>query len=278
MKNQVQHIKINNFTTELGAFVPELNLSYQVFGQDLGSAPVVLINHALTGNSVVAGEDGWWRTIVGKEKAIDTNVYTVLSFNIPGNGFDGFLIENYKDFIARDIASIFLAGLSQLEIPQLFALIGGSLGGGIAWEMVVLSSKITKHFLPIATDWKATDWLIANCQIQEQFLVNSSNPVHDARMHAMLCYRTPSSFKERFQRSKKDNSTIFNVESWLLHHGKKLQERYQLSSYKLMNQLLKTIDVTNNGEKRIEMLDKIEANIYIIGVECYFFFYAGEKK
>jgi aspartokinase/homoserine dehydrogenase 1 len=278
MKNQVQHIKINNFTTELGAFVPELNLSYQVFGQDLGSAPVVLINHALTGNSVVAGEDGWWRTIVGKEKAIDTNVYTVLSFNIPGNGFDGFLIENYKDFIARDIASIFLAGLSQLEIPQLFALIGGSLGGGIAWEMVVLSSKITKHFLPIATDWKATDWLIANCQIQEQFLVNSSNPVHDARMHAMLCYRTPSSFKERFQRSKKDNSTIFNVESWLLHHGKKLQERYQLSSYKLMNQLLKTIDVTNNGEKRIEMLDKIEANIYIIGVDSDLFFTAEENR
>ncbi|MFQ3181832.1 MAG: aspartokinase/homoserine dehydrogenase 1, partial [Polaribacter sp.] len=278
MTNKVQHIKINNFTTELGAFVPELNLSYQVFGQDLGSAPVVLINHALTGNSVVAGKDGWWHTIVGKEKAIDTNVYTVLSFNIPGNGFDGFLIENYKDFIARDIANIFLEGLSQLEIPQLFALIGGSLGGGIAWEMVVLASKITKHFLPIATDWKATDWLIGNCQIQEQFLVNSRNPVHDARMHAMLCYRTPSSFKERFQRSKKNNSTIFNVESWLLHHGKKLQERYQLSSYKLMNQLLKTIDVTNNGEKSIEMLDKIEANIYIIGVDSDLFFTAEENR
>ena len=278
MTNQLQHIKIKNFTTELGAFVPELNLSYQVFGQDLGTAPVILINHALTGNSVVAGKDGWWQTIVGKQKAIDTNVYTVLSFNIPGNGFDGFLIENYKDFIARDIAVIFLEGLSQLKISQLFALIGGSLGGGIAWEMVVLASKITKHFLPIATDWKSTDWLIANCQIQEQFLVNSSNPVHDARMHAMLCYRTPSSFKERFQRSKKDNSTIFNVESWLLHHGKKLQERYQLSSYKLMNQLLKTIDVTNNGTKRIEMLDKIEANIYIIGVDSDLFFTAEENR
>jgi aspartokinase/homoserine dehydrogenase 1 len=278
MKNQVQQIKINNFTTELGAFVPELNLSYQVFGQDLGSAPVILINHALTGNSTVAGKNGWWQTIVGKEKAINTNVYTVLSFNIPGNGFDGFLIENYKDFIARDIARIFLEGLSQLEVRQLFALIGGSLGGGIAWEMVVLASKITKHFLPIATDWKSTDWLIANCQIQEQFLVNSSNPVHDARMHAMLCYRTPSSFKERFQRSKKDNSTIFNVESWLLHHGKKLQERYQLSSYKLMNQLLKTIDVTNNGEKSIGILDKIEANIYIIGVDSDLFFTAEENR
>jgi homoserine O-acetyltransferase len=278
LKNPLQHIKIKNFTTALGASILELNLSYQVFGKELGTAPVILINHALTGTSEVAGKEGWWQAIVGEEKVIDTHVYTILSFNIPGNGFDGFLIENYKDFIARDIASIFLEGLIHLKIRQLFALLGGSLGGGIAWEMVVLNTKITKHFLPIATDWKATDWLIGNCQIQEQFLVNSSNPVHDARMHAMLCYRTPSSFKERFQRSKKENSTIFNVESWLLHHGEKLQERYQLSSYKLMNQLLKTIDVTKNGEKKIEILDQIEANIHIIGVDSDLFFTAEENR
>ena len=262
----------------MGAFISELNLSYQVFGQNLGSAPVILVNHALTGNSEVAGKNGWWQDIVGAEKAIDTNVYTILSFNIPGNGFDGFLIENYKDFIARDIATIFLEGLNQLKITELFALIGGSLGGGIAWEMMVLDNKITKHFLPIATDWKSTDWLIANCQIQEQFLVNSNNPVHDARMHAMLCYRTPESFKERFHRSKKNDSDIFDVESWLLHHGKKLQERYQLSSYKLMNQLLKSIDVTKNNEKNIEILDKIEANIHIIGVDSDLFFTAEENR
>ena len=274
----MQHIKIKNFSTETGVLIPELNLSYQVFGKELGTAPVVLINHALTGNSEVGGKNGWWKDIVGKEKAIDTTVYTVLSFNIPGNGFDEFLIDNYKDFIARDIAKLFLKGLSLLKIKQLFALIGGSLGGGIAWEMMVLNNKLTQHFLPIATDWKSTDWLIANCQIQEQFLVNSSNPVHDARMHAMLCYRTPESFKERFHRSKNEDSAIFNVESWLLHHGKKLQERYQLSSYKLMNQLLKTIDVTVGGKKDISILDQIEANIHIIGVDSDLFFTAEENR
>ena len=278
MKHPLQHIKIKNFSTETGVLIPELNLSYQVFGKELGTAPVVLINHALTGNSEVGGKNGWWKDIVGKEKAIDTTVYTVLSFNIPGNGFDEFLIDNYKDFIARDIAKLFLKGLSLLKIKQLFALIGGSLGGGIAWEMMVLNNKLTQHFLPIATDWKSTDWLIANCQIQEQFLVNSSNPVHDARMHAMLCYRTPESFKERFHRSKNEDSAIFNVESWLLHHGKKLQERYQLSSYKLMNQLLKTIDVTVGGKKDISILDQIEANIHIIGVDSDLFFTAEENR
>ena len=278
MEYQLQHLKIKDFTTESSALIEQINLSYQVFGQKLGTAPVVLVNHALTGNSHVAGNDGWWQDIVGKNKAINTDVYSILSFNIPGNGFDSFLIENYKSFIARDIAKLFLIGLKELNIEKLFALIGGSLGGGIAWEMVVLNNKITQHFIPVATDWKSTDWLIANCQIQEQFLVNSSNPVHDARMHAMLCYRTPESFKERFQRSKNEDSTIFNVESWLLHHGKKLQERYQLSSYKLMNQLLKTIDVTNGGNKNIEILDEIEANIHIIGVDSDLFFTAEENK
>ncbi len=278
MNTNLLHINIPSFITESGVQFNNIQLSYQLFGKKLGAAPVVLVNHALTGNSNVTGKDGWWGDLIGKNKAINTDNYTVLAFNIPGNGFDGFLIEDYKNFIARDIAKLFLIGLKELKINQLFALIGGSLGGGIAWEMVVLNNKLTKHFIPVATDWKSTDWLIANCQIQEQFLVNSSNPVHDARMHAMLCYRTPESFKERFQRSKNENQELFNVESWLLHHGEKLQERYQLSSYKLMNQLLRSIDVTNNGKKNIDILDKIDANIYIIGVSSDLFFTAEENK
>ena len=278
MKEGLQHIIIRNFTTESKVINPQIKLSYQVFGKTLGTAPVVLVNHALTGNSNVAGKDGWWLDLVGDDKVIDTKLYSVLAFNIPGNGFDGFVIENYKDFVARDIASLFLIGLKELNIHKLFALIGGSLGGGIAWEMAVLNPDITEHLLPVATDWKSTDWLIANCQIQEQFLLNSRNPVHDARMHAMLCYRTPESFNARFQRSKNEELEIFNVESWLLHHGNKLQERFQLSAYKLMNQLLKTIDVTKNRPTDFNVLENIHGNIHIVGVDSDLFFTAEENR
>ena len=273
---QLKHIKISNFIPGKGTLGQDINLSYQIFGKELYSAPVVLVNHALTGNSNVAGKDGWWCDLVGENKVIATTKYTILAFNIPGNGFDGFVIDNYKDFEARDIAKIFLLGLAELKLTEIFAIIGGSLGGGIAWEMAALNPKITQHLITVATDWKSTDWLIANCQIQEQFLSNSSNPVHDARMHAMLCYRTPESFKERFQRTKNKELEIFNVESWLLHHGKKLQERFQLSAYKLMNQLLKTIDVTKGREDNI--MDTIKANIHIIGVDSDLFFTAKENR
>ncbi|MBL7472435.1 bifunctional aspartate kinase/homoserine dehydrogenase I [Robertkochia sediminum] len=277
LKTELLSLQLKEFQTLSGA-VQDVALSYQVFGKPLLSAPVVLVNHALTGNSNVSGPDGWWNELIGPGKCIDTHTYTILSFNIPGNGYDGVLIDNYRDFVARDIASVFLKGLEVLGVEKLFALIGGSLGGGIAWEMAALAPHITQHLIPVASDWKSTDWLIANCQIQERILNNSNDPVHDARMHAMLCYRTPESFNERFGRSTNETLQVFNVESWLLHHGKKLQDRFQLAAYKLMNQLLKTIDITRDRGADFKILEEIDANILIVGVSSDLFFTAKENR
>lgn len=278
MENKPTSITLQNFTTESGAFYAALNLSFQVFGPVLHTAPIVLVNHALTGNSQVVGDKGWWNDLIGEHKAIDTNKYTILAFNVPGNGFDDAIIENYSDFTTRDIARIFIEGIHFLKIKQLYAIIGGSVGGGIAWELVALEPKITQHLIPIATDWKSTDWLIANCFLQEQILKNSSKPIEDARIHAMLCYRTPESFTAKFQRTTNEELAIFNVESWLNHHGKKLQKRFQISSYKMMNQLLKTIDITRNSDSFEEITSKIEADIHIIGINSDLFFTANENK
>jgi len=277
LNQELLYIHVKDFTTKSGFQISTLQLSYQLFGLELGTAPVVLVNHALTANSSVVGENGWWNQVIGKNKTIDTTKVTVIAFNIPGNGFDGLLIDNYKDFVAKDIANMFLLALKKLRICKLHAIIGGSLGGGIAWEMAVLNPAIAEHIIPIAADWKSTDWLIANCFIQEQFLLNSKNPVHDARMHAMMCYRTPASYKAKFNRSVHEELKIFNIESWLLHHGKKLQERFQLSAYKMMNHLLSTIEVTNTKNWAFE-LNKIKAQIHLVAINSDLFFLAEENK
>jgi len=155
----------------------------------------------------------------------------------------------------------------------LFAIVGGSIGGGLVWEMASISPNISENYIPIASDWKSSDWLLANTRLQKQILNNSSNPVHDARIHAMLCYRSPLSFQKKFDRSINEDAKIFNVESWLLHHGKKLQERFQLSSYKLMNHLLSTIDITQGGKIKFEdIISKIKGNIFIVSVDSDLFF------
>ncbi|WP_298418583.1 alpha/beta fold hydrolase [uncultured Kordia sp.] len=280
MGKRIAHITITNFFTESGAYYPSLKLSYQFFGTDSAGAPIVMVNHALTGNSEVTGENGWWKTLVGPEKCINTNHFRVLSFDIPGNGFskETALITNYKDFVARDIAKIFIRGLEYLKVNTLFAAIGGSLGGGIAWEIAVLEPNLIQHLIPIASDWKSSDWLIANCFLQERILENSSHPIEDARIHAMLCYRTPLSLKAKFQRTRNKEKDIFNTESWLLHHGEKLQARFQLPAYKLMNQLLKTIDITRAREPLEKVISNITSTIHMISITTDVFFTAAENR
>jgi len=275
----LQYINISNYTTKTGK-TSSLNLSYQLFGKPLYEAPIVMINHALTGNSNVAGDGGWWTSIVGPAKVIDTNLYTVLAFNIPGNGQDQNplnLIENYKDFTAGDIAQIFALALEDLKITQLFAVIGGSVGGGLAWELAALKPDLIEHLIPIASDWKSTDWLLANCHIQDRILNNSSEPLADARMHAMSLYRTPESLKSKFDRTLQDGEAIFAVESWLNYHGKVLNERFQLPAYKMMNQVLRTIDISHGKEEFIKVASKIKSNIHIVTINSDLFFKPEEN-
>jgi homoserine O-acetyltransferase/O-succinyltransferase len=277
----LQKIDLHNFKLENEKKLINLPLFYQTFGQPIGNAPVVIVNHALTGNSNVTGDTGWWNDLIGENKIIDTNYFTIIAFNIPGNGFDGNpenLITNYKDFTAKDIAKIFLEGIKFLEIETVFALIGGSLGGGIAWEMANLQPDKFQNLIPIATDWKASDWVIANVLVQDNILNNSDNPIVDARLHAMLLYRTPQSFKKKFNRNKQPQLNDFQIESWLVNHGFKLQNRFKLSAYKLMNHLLKTIDITKETKDFEISAGKISANIHIVSVDTDYFFIPDENR
>lgn len=270
----LQNIKISNFLL-LSGEVCKINLSYQTFGLPIGMAPIVLVNHALTGNSNVAGETGWWQDIIGENKVIDTKKYSVIAFNIPGNGYDEVsenLIENYKSFTTKDMASLFWKGLEYLKINQLFAVIGGSLGGAIAWEMSLLKPNAVQNLIPVAANWKASDWLIGNVLVQDAILNNSNNPIHDARLHAMLLYRTPQSLTAKFNSEKNTNQNTYKVESWLLHHGEKLKDRFELPAYKLMNHLLKTIGETSTENDLQDFAKKSVTKIHQVAINSDYFF------
>ena len=87
MEEELKYILLENFETLSGTKVNKINLSYQVFGKKLGSAPVILVNHALTGNSLVSGINGWWSEIIGNEKPINTNNHLVAKKWSLGTGF-----------------------------------------------------------------------------------------------------------------------------------------------------------------------------------------------
>jgi homoserine O-acetyltransferase len=275
---EIKTISILDFKTHSGAVFDSIKLYYQQFGKQIGTAPVVLVNHSLTGDSKLTGEGGWWNEMIGSDKIIDTNRYTVLGFNIPGNGVMDQTFSNPEDFHAGDIAFLFLKGLHALDVKFLHALIGGSIGGGIAWEMIAIAPKLCKFLVPVAADWKANDWIIANTFLQNRILKNSKKPLEDARIHAMLTYRTPQSFDSRFGRTKNQELEVYNIESWLMYHGDKLAKRFKLKAYQMMNHLLASVNIEREGKSLEDIIKKINAEIHLIAIDSDLFFTPGEDR
>ncbi len=274
----LKKIVIENFEVSSGNKLKNFQLSYQFFGKRLGTAPIILINHALTGNSNVCGKDGWWNEIIGINKAIDLNKFTVLCINIPGNGFNDEDFNFSVELDLGDIAHIFIEVLDKLKISKLHAIIGGSIGGCLTWEMAAIKNDIADKIIPIASDWKVNDWLIANTFLQDRILENSKDPIGDARIHAMTFYRSPKSLNQRFSRSKNIEKGMYNVESWLDHHGIKLNQRFSLNSYKFLNKLLRSADITRDDSSLESKIMPSKSEIHIISVDSDIFFLPDEDR
>lgn len=252
---------INDFTTERGEKISNLPLTYEFSGAEPGTAPIVVVNHALTGNSHVTGTDGWWGDLIGSDKAITTEKYTILCFDIPGNCYRSEPLPNAELFTLKDIAKIFLTGIDLLKINRVKAIIGASLGGALTWQLAYLSPKLAEYIIPIASDFVARDWLLAQTELQKILLKQSQKPLHAARIHGMLCYRTPLSINQRFNGKTTDEGEP-QVINWLHFHGRQLQKRFSLSAYEVMTYLTSSICVTNDAKD----LRKIESKIFMVSI------------
>ena len=275
MIHKLQH---PNFVTQSGRSFQAFNLYYQTFGRPLGEAPTVLILHSLTGDAQVCGVGGWWNDVVGPSRAIDIERYSILAFNIPGNGVEHDLLEDPTAFHLGDIANLMLWGLSELKIDHVYGIVGGSIGGGLVWELAAKSPTLAQHWIPIAADWKATDWLVAHTYLQKNILENSSDPLFVARINAMITYRHPKSFKSRFKRSFNAEKQKFNIESWLDHHGDKIKERFLLEAYKSMNHLLSTLDIGRDGKSFEDCVAQIEGAFHLVAIDTDLFFFPEEDQ
>ena len=166
----LQQLTLPVWPLEDNTILEQVSVTFQTFGLPLGTAPVILINHSLQGDSDCTYH---WEGVMGKNKAIDLNEYTVICIDIPGNGVSETIKYDYipRDQItARDVAVLFWLTLFELEVQEVFAIIGADLGGGIAWEMACLFPNKVLNIIPIAASTKTDQWLIKEQNSKNEYL------------------------------------------------------------------------------------------------------------
>jgi len=281
---------------ESGEKFGPITLAYETFGQlNKEKSNAILILHALSGDSHVAGPGGWWENFVGPGKGIDTDKYFVICSNVLGGcrGSTGPSSINPKtskpygiDFPIITIGDMVNAQrrlIDYLGIEKLLSVVGGSMGGMQVLQWMVACPDCICSAIPIATTMKHTPQQIAFNEVGRQAVMADSNwrngdyyghciPAKGlaiARMIGHITYMSDASMAEKFGRKiKAEKATSkfaaeFEVEGYLRYRGDNFVKRFDANSYLYIT---KAIDYFNilNGNSLSDIFHGLRAKVLVI--------------
>lgn len=260
------------------------SVAYQTYGAlNAAKSNAILICHALTADQYVAtqhpitGKPGWWDIMVGPGKPIDTERFFVICSNVLGGcmGSTGPASINPKtgapyglDFPVITVGDMVEAQarlIDYLGIDQLFAVVGGSMGG---MQVVEWASRFKDRVfaaVPIATTAWHSSQNIAFHEVGRQAVMADPNwqsgnyyatdkvprnGLAVARMAAHITYLSEEALHRKFGRSLQDRSektfsfnADFQVESYLRHQGSSFVDRFDANSYLYITRAMDYFDL-----------------------------------
>jgi homoserine O-acetyltransferase len=266
-----------------GAVLPRYELVYETYGKlNADKSNAILICHALSGHHHVAGyyaEDpknvGWWDTMIGPDKPIDTNKFFVIGVNNLGGchgstgpstinpetghaygaSFPVITVEDWVESQAR------LADL--LGIQQFAAVIGGSLGGMQAMQWSLAYPDRVRHVFAIAAAPRLTAQNIAFNDVARSAILTDPDfyggdfyqhnvvPTRGLRLARMLghiTYLSDDAMADKFGRELRSGKFSysydieFEIESYLRYQGDKFASNFDANTYLLMTKALDYFD------------------------------------
>lgn len=278
-----EFVYAENFELQCGEVLNGFTLVFETYGQlNADASNAILICHALSGHHHAAGrhssEDpkpGWWDHCIGPGKAIDTDLWFVVSLNNLGgcHGSTGPRSLNpttgkpygpeFPTVVVKDWVASQALLADHLHIQKFAAIIGGSLGGmqAMQWAMD-LPSRVTAVVV-IAAAAKLSAQNIAFNEIARQaitsdpnffagrYVENQSNPDQGlmlARMIGHVTYLSDDGMREKFGRELKSgdiqrgSDVEFQVESYLHHQGRTFSQVFDANTYVLMTKALDYFD------------------------------------
>ena len=269
---------------DCGETLAPFSIAYQTYGTlNADKSNLVLVCHALTGDQHVAnihpvtGKPGWWDTMVGPGKPIDTNRFFVLCPNVIGGcmGSTGPSSTNPRtgrpyglDFPVITIADMVRAQarlLDHLGIPDVLCVLGGSMGGMQVLEWAATYKDRMFSAVPIACAARHSSQNIAFHEVgrqavmadpdwcQGRYLEQGTSPrkgLAVARMAAHITYLSDEALHTKFGRNLQDRDKItfgfdadFQVESYLRYQGLSFVDRFDANSYLYITRAMDYFDL-----------------------------------
>lgn len=271
-------------TLDSGGQLAPFTIAYQTYGTlNADKSNAVLVCHALTGDQHVAnvhpvtGKPGWWETMVGPGRPVDTQRYFVICANVIGGcmGSTGPGSINPAtgrpyglDFPVITIGDMVRAQarlLDHLGIPDLFCVLGGSMGGMQVLEWAARYKERVFAAIPIATAARHSSQNIAFHEVGRQaimadpdwcggrYLEEGRTPrkgLAVARMAGHITYLSDEALHRKFGRNLQDRDKVtfgfdadFQVESYLRHQGSTFVDRFDANSYLYMTRAMDYFDL-----------------------------------
>jgi len=273
-----------------GALLRAYDLSYETYGtlnQDKSNA--VLICHALNASHHVAGvyagqdkSEGWWDTMIGPGKSVDTNQFFVIGVNNLGSCFGStgpmqinpdtgkiygadFPVVTVQDWVDAQARL-----MDALGIQTLAAVMGGSLGGMQALSWTLQYPGRVRHAIVVASAPNLTAENIAFNEVARRAIVTDPDfceghyaahgvlpkrGLRIARMIGHITYLSDDVMNEKFGRQLREISGThtsgykfstqdveFQIESYLRYQGDKFAEYFDANTYLLITRALDYFD------------------------------------
>ena len=172
-----------------GTSLADVTIAYETLGElNADKSNAILICHALTMDQHVAsahpitGKPGWWAGSVGPGKINDTDNFHVICANIIGGcmgstgpaslAADGQpYAMRFPVITIRDMVRAQVALLDALGIGELYAVVGGSMGGMLALSLAANFPARAARVLAIATTARHSAQNIAFHEVGRQAIM-----------------------------------------------------------------------------------------------------------
>jgi len=305
----------DDFKLESGQSLGPITLAYETYGElNKDKTNAILVEHAFSGDAHAAGfhegdsDPGWWDSLIGPEKALDTNKYFVICSNVIGGckGSTGPSSINPKtglpyalDFPIITIADMVKAQkylIDYLGIKKLLCVIGGSMGGMQVLQWVTSYPKHVHSAIPIATALKHSPQQIAFDEVGRQAVMtdpawNEGNyygkqkperGLAVARMIGHITYMSDKSMEEKFSRrlKNKDQSfkftADFEVEGYLKYRGDTFVKRFDANSYLYITKAMDHFDLS--GDRFIPKGKDVDVRFLIVAFKSDWLYPAYQSQ